>query len=110
MGMDAEVLAPALKQKLQDNLLAEPDRGFKMVDADGKETNLEYMCQAIADAVAAEVIKHIQTCAEATSQVTTEVASGIPVATTGSATAQTGTTTGSGAGTGTGTIPAGSIR
>ena len=110
MPMNSTVLASALKTALQNNLLADPNRGFRMRDEENHETNLAYMCQAIADAVAVEVIKHIQTNAEATSQVTTTVAAGIPVSTSGTPAAQTGATTAPGSGTGTGTVSPGSIR
>lgn len=110
MAMDPNILAPTLKIALQDNLLADASRGFRLVDEEGNETNLTYMCQAIADAVAVQVINHIKSFAEGTSQVTTTVGTGIPVATTGSPTAQTGATTAPGTGSGTGTISPGSIR
>ena len=110
MSMNSSILAPALKTALQNNLLADPNRGFRLVDDEGNQTNLAYMCQAIADAVAKEVIEHIQTCAEATSQVTTTVAAGIPVSTSGTPAAQTGATTAPGSGAGTGTVSPGSIR
>lgn len=108
MAMDSEPLSEAIQKRLQENLLENPK--FQLTDEDGNVTYMAHICKAIAEGVATEVINHIKTCAEATSQVTTTVAAGIPVSTTGTATAQVGTTTAPGTGTGTGTIAPGSIK
>ena len=86
MAMNASTLKTALKATMKTKISA---KFGDPTDA----TALDNFCDAVAEALATEVVNHVKTYGVVT------VASGIAVSTTGTAAAQTGATTATGTGT-----------